>query len=89
MVIMLRRLKNSLKTLVARTLLYVTPQAPGNELHITVTIDTESDVNKKYRHTGTYRNIDYGIPKLLEIFDKQYKHRDRCKRSERLPCSFL
>jgi peptidoglycan/xylan/chitin deacetylase (PgdA/CDA1 family) len=32
-------------------------------------IDTEQDVNRKYVHTGEYRNIREGVPKLLDIFD--------------------
>jgi peptidoglycan/xylan/chitin deacetylase (PgdA/CDA1 family) len=31
-------------------------------------LDTEQDVDKKYVHTGEYRNISEGIPKLLDIF---------------------
>lgn len=39
------------------------------EVFLTIGIDTEQDVNKKYVHTGEYRNIREGIPRLLEILD--------------------
>jgi hypothetical protein len=41
----------------------------GKEVFLTIGIDTEQDVDKKYVHTGEYRNIREGIPRLLDIFD--------------------
>ena len=42
---------------------------PKREVFFVIGIDTEQDVDKKYFHTGGYRNVSEGIPKLLEIFD--------------------
>jgi len=42
---------------------------PKKEVFFVIGIDTEQDVDKKYVHTGEYRNIREGIPRLLDIFD--------------------
>lgn len=42
---------------------------PNKEVFFIIGIDTEQDVDKKYVHTGGYRNIREGIPRLLDIFD--------------------
>jgi peptidoglycan/xylan/chitin deacetylase (PgdA/CDA1 family) len=42
---------------------------PQRGLFFTIGIDTEQDVDKRYVHTGEYRNISEGIPRLLDIFD--------------------
>jgi hypothetical protein len=39
------------------------------EVFFIIGIDTEQDVDKKYVHTGEYRNIREGIPRLLDIFE--------------------
>jgi peptidoglycan/xylan/chitin deacetylase (PgdA/CDA1 family) len=49
-----------------RTLLIANIQ---RRVFFAIGIDTEQDVNKKYVHTGEYRNIREGIPRLLDIFD--------------------
>jgi hypothetical protein len=46
-----------------------TANVPGKEVFFTIGIDTEQDVDRKYVHTGEYRNIREGIPRLLDIFD--------------------
>lgn len=38
-------------------------------IYVVITIDTEQDVDEKYKNTGTYHNIEVGIPKVLEILD--------------------
>jgi peptidoglycan/xylan/chitin deacetylase (PgdA/CDA1 family) len=42
---------------------------PKIKVFFTISIDTEQDVDKEYVHTGTYRNIKEGIPRLLDVFD--------------------
>lgn len=42
---------------------------PKGNVFFTIGIDTEQDVDKNYVHTGEYRNISEGIPRLLDIFD--------------------
>ncbi len=39
------------------------------EVFFVIGVDTEQDVDKKYVHTGEYRNITEGISNLLEISD--------------------
>lgn len=39
------------------------------KIYVVVTIDTEQDVDERYINTGTYYNIEVGVPKLLEIFN--------------------
>lgn len=41
----------------------------NNKIYVVVTIDTEQDVDNRYVNSGTYFNIEHGVPKLLEIFD--------------------
>jgi len=43
--------------------------SPKKEVFFVIGIDTEQDVDKKSVHTGEYRNIKEGIPRLLDIFD--------------------
>lgn len=33
-------------------------------------VDTEQDTRKHHVHTGTYRNIEWAIPKVLKLFDE-------------------
>jgi len=42
---------------------------PRKEVFFVIGVDTEQDVDKKYVHTGGYRNIREGISRLLDIFD--------------------
>jgi hypothetical protein len=42
---------------------------PKRNVFFTIGIDTEQDVDKNYVHTGKYRNVSEGIPRLLDIFD--------------------
>lgn len=42
---------------------------PKKEVFFIIGIDTEQDVDRKYVHTGGYRNIKEGISRLLDIFD--------------------
>lgn len=41
-----------------------------SKIFVVITIDTEQDVNEDYVNQGTYANIEYGLPKVLEIFNK-------------------
>lgn len=41
----------------------------NSDIYVVVTIDTEQDVDKRYTNTGTYYNIERGLPKLSDIFD--------------------
>jgi hypothetical protein len=59
-----------MKSLIARASLLTLPRESINDAFVAVTIDTEQDVDREYRHTGTYKNIDEGVPQLLEVFDK-------------------
>jgi len=43
--------------------------APKREVFFVIGVDTEQDVDKKYVHTGGYRNITEGITRLLDVFD--------------------
>lgn len=42
---------------------------PKGKVFFAIGIDTEQDVDKNYVHTGEYRNVSEGIPRLLDIFD--------------------
>jgi peptidoglycan/xylan/chitin deacetylase (PgdA/CDA1 family) len=42
---------------------------PRKEVFFVIGVDTEQDVNRKYVHTGGYRNITEGVSKLLDILD--------------------
>lgn len=42
---------------------------PKKEVFFVIGVDTEQDVDRKYVHTGGYRNITEGIPRLLDIFE--------------------
>ena len=37
--------------------------------YMVITIDTEQDVDRNYRHTGTYKNIEEGMDAISSIFD--------------------
>jgi peptidoglycan/xylan/chitin deacetylase (PgdA/CDA1 family) len=41
---------------------------PKKEVFFVIGVDTEQDVDRKYVHTGGYRNITEGISRLLDIF---------------------
>jgi peptidoglycan/xylan/chitin deacetylase (PgdA/CDA1 family) len=42
---------------------------PKKEVFFVIGVDTEQDVDRKYVHTGEYRNVTEGISRLLDIFD--------------------
>jgi peptidoglycan/xylan/chitin deacetylase (PgdA/CDA1 family) len=42
---------------------------PKRKVFFVIGVDTEQDVDKKYAHTGGYRNITEGITRLLDVFD--------------------
>ena len=41
-----------------------------SKIYVVITIDTEQDVNNEYVNQGTYSNIKYGLPKVIEIFKR-------------------
>lgn len=42
----------------------------SSSTYLVITVDVEQDVDKNFVYQGTYRNIDEGLPKIIEVCEK-------------------
>lgn len=67
----LRQIKTKLKSnFISTYSKFSNDKSLHSKIFVVITIDTEQDINKEYINQGTYDNIEFGLPKVLEIFDK-------------------